>query len=248
MLKGKTRSFKLLGDQSMVTYVVMDASAGLTEEEVESFKERWGDKAADDLIMRDLASIRFDGAVFEANYDAIVEALQSLPKDVLENLFKPMLMKAKPGAVEAGKKYAKSAEGASGTRSAAQDSKLYKIVLPRRGGCFMFPACWGILVAFWLKRFLLGGSPCPPHPTFAPCIPKLRLFLVPRRSRVSSKMGGSANLKSMPTAIRFISPQIPRKTSSPLHAPGKTAQASPFSVHGRGALPPPPAKEGLERG
>jgi hypothetical protein len=94
----------------MVTYVVMDASAGITEEELESFKERWGEKAADDLITRDFASIRFDGEVFEANYDAIVEALQVLPKDVLENLFKPMLLKAKSGAVERAKKYADSAE------------------------------------------------------------------------------------------------------------------------------------------
>jgi hypothetical protein len=110
VLKGKARSFKLLGDQSMVTYVVMDASAGLTEEEVEAFKERWGEKAADDLITRDLASIRFDGEVLEANYEAVVEALQVLPKDVLENLFKPMLLKAKSGAVERAKKYADDAE------------------------------------------------------------------------------------------------------------------------------------------
>lgn len=109
-IKGKNKSFKLLGDQSMVTYVVMDASAGITDEELDSFKERWGEKAADDLITRDLASIRFDGEVFEANYDAIVEALQVLPKDVLENLFKPMLMRAKSGAVDRAKKYADDAE------------------------------------------------------------------------------------------------------------------------------------------
>lgn len=110
VLKGKGKSFKLMGEQSMVTYVVMDASAGLTDEDVESFRERWGDKAADDLIVKDLASIRFDGEVFEANYDAIVEALEVLPKDVLENLFKPMLMKAKSGAVERAKNYAKTPE------------------------------------------------------------------------------------------------------------------------------------------
>ncbi len=108
--KGKGRSFKLLGDQSMVTYVVMDASAGLTEEEVEAFKEQWGEDAADELITRDLASIRFDGAVLEANYEAVVEALQVLPKDVLENLFKPMLMKATKGAVEKAKNFAKNAD------------------------------------------------------------------------------------------------------------------------------------------
>jgi hypothetical protein len=109
-MKGKSRSFKLLGEQSMVTYVVMDASAGLTEEDVEAFKEQWGEDAAEKLITRDFASIRFDGAVLEANYDAVVEALSALPKDVLDNLFKPMLLKAKPGAVELAKKYAKSTD------------------------------------------------------------------------------------------------------------------------------------------
>jgi len=106
-LGGMNKSFKILGEETMVTYVVMDASAGLSEEDVEEIRNRWGDKAADDLVTRDLASIRFNAEVFEANYDAIVEALQVLPADVLENLFKPGLMKAKPGAVEAAKRYAK---------------------------------------------------------------------------------------------------------------------------------------------
>jgi hypothetical protein len=108
VLKGKNRSFKILGETSMVTYVVMDASAGLTEEEVEAFQERWGDKAAEDLITKDFASIRFDGQVLEANYDAVEEALSRLPQEVLESLFKPMLMKAKSGAVERAKNYAKT--------------------------------------------------------------------------------------------------------------------------------------------
>ena len=110
VLSGKNRSFKLVGDQSMVTYVVMDASAGITEEEAEAFKEQWGPKAAEDLIVRDFASIRFDGEVLAANYDAVVDALSVLPTEVLESLFKPMLLKAKPGAVERAKKYAKSSD------------------------------------------------------------------------------------------------------------------------------------------
>ncbi len=108
VLNGKNRSFKVLGDQSMVTFVVMDSSAGLTEEEVEAFRERWGDEAADELITNDLGSIRFDAKVLEANFDAVVEALQVLPKSVFEALFKPMLMKATPEAVEKAKAYAKS--------------------------------------------------------------------------------------------------------------------------------------------
>lgn len=110
-LAGMNRSFKILGEQSMVTYVVMDSSAGLTDDDVAAFSERWGEKAADELITRDLGSIRFNPEVLEANYEEVVKALQeALPEDVLENLFKPMLMKATPGAAEKAKQYTKNAE------------------------------------------------------------------------------------------------------------------------------------------
>jgi len=107
LVSGKNTSFKVLGDETMVTYVVMDASAGLSEEDVEEFAKNYGREAAEELIIRDYASIRFDGKVLEANYEAVVEALQSLPHDVLDNLFKPMLMKAAPGVAESVKKYVK---------------------------------------------------------------------------------------------------------------------------------------------
>jgi hypothetical protein len=107
MLAGKNKSFKVLGEETMVTYVVMDASAGLTDEDVEEFAKNFGEKAAEDLIVRDYSSIKFDAKVLEENYDAVVEALQTLPSEVLENLFKPMLMKARSGAAEGAKHYAK---------------------------------------------------------------------------------------------------------------------------------------------
>jgi hypothetical protein len=110
LMSGKNTSFKVLGEETMVTYVVMDASAGLTEEDVEEFSKTWGEKAAEDLIVRDFASIKFDAKVLEANYDAVVAALQTLPEDVLENLFKPMLMKARPGAAEGAKEYTKKSD------------------------------------------------------------------------------------------------------------------------------------------
>src|SRR3954469_2451245 len=37
LMSGKNTSFKLLGEETMVTYVVMDASAGLSEEDAEEF-------------------------------------------------------------------------------------------------------------------------------------------------------------------------------------------------------------------
>ena len=74
------------------------------------FREALGKAAAEELIVRDYSSIRFDGKVLEAHYDAVVDALQALPDEVLDNLFKPMLMKARPGAAEAAKRYAKNPE------------------------------------------------------------------------------------------------------------------------------------------
>ena len=69
-----------------------------------------GKKAAEDLIVRDFGSIRFEASTLEAHYDEIVDALQVLPPSILENLFKPMLMKAKPGAASVAKHYAKTPE------------------------------------------------------------------------------------------------------------------------------------------
>jgi len=109
LLNGMDESFKVMGHETMVTYIVQDSSAGLTEEEVTEFANRWGEEASEALITRDLRSIRFDPDVLEANYEQVVDALQVLPAEVLDNLFKPMLMKAVPGAVEKGKRFAKTA-------------------------------------------------------------------------------------------------------------------------------------------
>lgn len=110
LINGINGSFKILGEETMVTYVVMDSSAGLSEEDVSEFAQNWGKDAAESLITRDFGSIKFDPAVLEANYDAVVEALQTLPEAVLNNLFKPMLMKSRPGAAELAKRYAKTPE------------------------------------------------------------------------------------------------------------------------------------------
>jgi hypothetical protein len=110
LFTGEGSGFKIQGVETMAMYVVQDASAGISEEDVEEFTERWGKKAAEDLIVRDFGSIRFNEAVLEANYDAVVAALQSLPPEVLDNLFKPMAMKARPGAADLARRHVKNAE------------------------------------------------------------------------------------------------------------------------------------------
>lgn len=108
LYNGENGGFKVQGIESMAMYVVQDASAGLSEEDVEEFAGRWGQKAADDLITRDFASIRFNDAVLEANYDAVVKALQVLPPEILDSLFKPMAMKARSGAAEMARRHVKN--------------------------------------------------------------------------------------------------------------------------------------------
>lgn len=110
LFTGEGSGFKIQGVETMAMYVVQDASAGISEEDVEEFTERWGERAAQDLIVRDFGSIRFNEAVLEANYDAVVAALQTLPPEILENLFKPMAMKARSGAAELARRHVKSAE------------------------------------------------------------------------------------------------------------------------------------------
>jgi hypothetical protein len=108
---GSEKGFKVQGIETIAMYVVQDSSAGLSEEDVEAFSERFGKKAADELIVRDFASIRFNDKVLEANYDAVVDALQTLPAEILDNLFKPMAMKARPGAAEKAREHVKNADG-----------------------------------------------------------------------------------------------------------------------------------------
>lgn len=107
---GIKKGFKLQGSEAVIMYVVQDSSAGFSDEEVAEFAERWGEEAAEELIVRDFASIRFNEKTLEAHYDEIVGALKALPEEVLENLFKPMLMKARPAALDAARKYAKNTE------------------------------------------------------------------------------------------------------------------------------------------
>jgi len=105
---GVKSGFKLQGVESVIMYIIQDSSAGFSDEEVAEFADKWGQEAAEELIVRDYASIRFNDKTLEAHYDQVVQALQTLPAEVLENLFKPMLMKAKPGALESARKFAKN--------------------------------------------------------------------------------------------------------------------------------------------
>lgn len=109
-LSGQTGGFKILGEEGMVTFIVQDSSAGLTEEEVEEISQEYGSEVADDLIGRDYASIRFNPKVLEAHYDEVVSALQKLPEDVLANLFKPMLLKTRESYYAKSQRYTKTPE------------------------------------------------------------------------------------------------------------------------------------------
>lgn len=120
-MDGHKTGFKLQGSDAVIMYIVQDSSAGFSDEDVAEFADRWGEEAAEELIVRDFASIRFNDKTLEAHYDEVVAALQKLPADILDNLFKPMLMKARPNALENARKYAKNAKD---LQSLMRDLKL----------------------------------------------------------------------------------------------------------------------------
>ncbi len=110
LFQGESSGFKIQGNESMTMFVVQDAGSGLSEEDVEEFTSKWGKQAAEELIVRDYGSIRFNESVLEANYEAVVAALETLEPEILENLFKPMSLKAKKGSIEAARRHVKNKE------------------------------------------------------------------------------------------------------------------------------------------
>ena len=45
VFRGLLKSFKIQGEESMLTYVAMDSSAGLSEDDLGHFTEQWGKKS-----------------------------------------------------------------------------------------------------------------------------------------------------------------------------------------------------------
>jgi hypothetical protein len=88
-------SVRLQGQSSYANFTVSDASNLLSEDDKANVAEKWGEEAAEALVLRSY-SIKFDESVLAANYDVVVKALMTLPENVLENLFKPEPLKAAP--------------------------------------------------------------------------------------------------------------------------------------------------------
>lgn len=111
-MHGKTASFKILGKEEVVMFISADKGSGLTEEDVATLAAELGpdgEAKAASLVTKDYSSIRFNPDVLEKHYEAVVEALQTLPPEVLENLFLPGAMVAVKGAGEMLRAHAKDA-------------------------------------------------------------------------------------------------------------------------------------------
>lgn len=105
---GRPGNFRLLGNESAVLYMATHSGGQLDEQEYAQFVEQYSGEIADALIESDYGAIRFNADVLKANYEAVVKALQSLPEHIVDNLFLPMPMRAKPDALDKLKVYAKS--------------------------------------------------------------------------------------------------------------------------------------------
>lgn len=109
-MAGKAGSFKILGEEEAVLFVIADNAKGLTEDEVTELAGELGKDGlvkTETLLKKNYTEIRFDPEVLETNYEAVIAALQALPPNVLGTLFKPTTMVAVKGAGEMLRAHAK---------------------------------------------------------------------------------------------------------------------------------------------
>lgn len=89
LLAGETGGFRILGTTGRATFVVRGPGATLSQSERTALESRFGANIGTALLRRDLSSFRFNAAVLEANYDAVVAALNTLPREIVSSLVVP---------------------------------------------------------------------------------------------------------------------------------------------------------------
>jgi len=108
----KSGNFAILGDSSHVTYIVQDASGGMTQVEYDEFASQHGKKAAESLLALNKASVKFDVKTLEEPgvMQQVVDALNTLPPDLLERLFTPAYYGVVEDVTIKARKFAKDAK------------------------------------------------------------------------------------------------------------------------------------------
>jgi hypothetical protein len=102
------KSFKLAGDIDQVTFIHEDRGSNLTDDDVADLIDEVGEEAAEKMLKIDIGSFRFNIAALEANFDAVVKALQVLPAEVLETLITPGSVTMRSGAYQDAKEIAET--------------------------------------------------------------------------------------------------------------------------------------------
>lgn len=96
--EGKSdESFKIEGLNKALTFVITDGGAAIPEDSYLSLLTEFGE-VANDLLEVDIASVKFNPTVLMENLDEVIEALNTLPTEVISNLFLPPPRKIKKGA------------------------------------------------------------------------------------------------------------------------------------------------------
>jgi len=84
-----TGNFIIDGHTDTVSFQYQNAGSGLADEDFQAFATAHGEKAAQELLRLDLGSIKLNSDTISKPgvMDMVVNALQSLPPEILENLF-----------------------------------------------------------------------------------------------------------------------------------------------------------------
>lgn len=82
-------NFHIQGEAESVTYIYQNSNSALGEEAYAAFVASHGEEAAETLLALDAASVRFNAEVLTEDgvMEKVVNALQVLPKELLDRLF-----------------------------------------------------------------------------------------------------------------------------------------------------------------
>lgn len=84
---GKVSNFKLQGENSHVTFIAQNASSNIDQDTYDKLADKWGKKAVNALVRKDVSTVKIDPEVYEKHQDTINKALVELNKKIGESLF-----------------------------------------------------------------------------------------------------------------------------------------------------------------
>lgn len=108
MMTGSFANFRLAGDETTALYIVMDKSSSIAPDDYDKFELKHGIKAAEELLVQDLASFRINPEAMALAGDRIREVFSQLSTEIGVKVLQKGSFKTTDDAALKARSYAKT--------------------------------------------------------------------------------------------------------------------------------------------